>query len=54
LRKSAGTERRRGNSSSITGKEKSSEGRNPRALGAERGFQGLGELEKTVERVAKP
>jgi len=29
---------------SILGKEKSFEGRNPRVLGAERGFQGFGQL----------
>jgi hypothetical protein len=54
LRESARTERRRGNSDSITGKEQNSEGRSPRALGAERGFQGFGELGKAMERVAKP
>jgi len=33
---------RLGKGFSITGEEKSSEGRSPRALGAERGFQGSG------------
>jgi len=37
----------------ITKEEKSSEGRSPRALGAEKGFQGSGSL-KTAIRVAKP
>jgi hypothetical protein len=42
-----------GNSARITEEEKSSEGRSPRALEAERGFQGLNGLD-TIERVAKP
>jgi hypothetical protein len=42
-----------GNYDSITGLEKSFEGRSPRALGVERDFQGFLRA-KTVERVAKP
>jgi hypothetical protein len=38
----------------ITDEEKSFEERSPRALGAERGFQGIGEREETIVRVAKP
>jgi hypothetical protein len=49
----AGAERKAGNGLSITGGEKSSGGRSPRASGAERGFHGLGDW-MAVERVAKP
>jgi hypothetical protein len=49
LRKSAGTERTKRNLLSITGEEQSSEGRSPRALGAERGFPGFRELKRSHE-----
>jgi len=39
----ARAEREAGNGFPITGGEKSSEGRSPRASGAERGFHGLGD-----------
>jgi len=47
LGESARTEREVGNNFSTTGGEKSSEGRSPRAWGAERGFHGLGDWKRS-------